>query len=1208
MKTIVQGMTFCTLYRIAMNILGCCTVLLATVPVSAEVDFSKLDDILQGDRTLLRTDDLVFSGNLGTSLGPTHISFMTSQSKVTNSYREDLGSGRIVWNGTLALGRIFNLPFDVIADVTSGGDSQVALLTDPVGGGQITDQIDNENAVADYATTVDLNYDGYDELVVHTGLGKVFVGTAKDINNMSSGLKWHRMGGDEFRGTSAPHAFAVIEFVEPAAKAEKRKKAFLMAKATPEGKLILNAQVVDPLTLEGRHTILVSELKLPGTGKAINSLSLVVGRFGALDHDQLLLAYSDAVGAVRAVTYDLSPSRGYVGKNVLDLGKAKHVVVKKGHLNGLGTFDQAVVWLGDLDHPGPSSLSVLTFDQNLNIANPAKASFSPECFSDLAVGRFDSRQKQDANAPDFNQQVAILWRPNCKSSNDNDKKLLVAIYDVDARHAYKISHTSSYYEPINANVSQGQLVAGDLSGRSLRLGSPVKLTSSETSYQVALQSPPMHVDWAVPMGGFESSVLNLSAAPDQFFTTYSSSSTTTVAASYKKSVGAAWGRFFKGDGAVGVGWDSENFFAAQTKLSIQRKTDVTNDSLFSQDKARTDELSAGSGYSDMLWYSSTVRYSYIYPVLGQSMCPDSAPNCGESEKGPMVIELGVDKVVKPVFQAGSGVEWYQPVTEPGNVFSYPNGIAQLSSNRINPGFQALTEAEPSWVFTDGIPVDQAYRWDRSANSEKTLATTKSWNREAGAGIKSQISKTVHVEADILAGVTDDELDKTEDTSSTSLSRSTGITLSKGSQVFPDPGSYKYSVQAYIFGRKRPEKWPDFSRATADLRTNGPIQVGYNVDLQSAGGWWERTYTLPDVALNHPSRWRIEPQAVNDEAGTACRGDDCAVFNEADVKDVWNSQFYWMRGFFVTRAGATPAQTMEGSLQKSDLTAGERVSLRARVYNYSLVGISGAGRVKVRFYGQRWNRKGNQPSGESFLIEEKTYSSIPGFGTFPTDEMNWIWAETEFDPSPYVNQELVFWMVVWLEDGKGQKAAEMADHGLNNLPGDLKTMSQLNAGEGGLLERHSNNVGVYRYAFHVFPAKNAASLATAEMAESLDADVLASKKKAKLRDKTKVVKFRVTPRRSVFPGDTVIIELILKNLDVPVELPTDVYFFDSDPDMNPEDESDAPFESERISYMGAYEKLSVEVPYVAERCGKNVLYAVVPERNIKVKTRFNVICR
>lgn len=1211
---------FASKYGKAAKIMVLGSAVLCGAPALADVDFSKLGDILRGDRDLLRDDDLVFSGNLvfsdnsGVSVEPTQIFFMTSDSKIATVRRVVLDGGYL-WNRSLAVGRIFNLPWDVIADVTSSDISSSGVVltvsvVDPVGRGRIADRIDDKTAFADYAAAADFNYDGYDELMVHTDAGEVFVGTAKNINNMSSGLNWHRMGGQNFDVHNAVRDLTVIELVEPNAIKEKRYKALLVAKPKGENKVILTAQVVDPITLEGRSTALSSELKLPGAKGSIGSISLAVGQFGALDHDQLLVAYRDGERSVRVAAYDVSPTRGYVIRNVLDLGKGEDVVIKKGRLNGVGAFDQAVVWLGNKTEPRSSTLGVLAFDQNLNIANPARLSFGPECFSDFAVGRFDSRQKQDANAPGFNQQVAMLWRPNCGSHNDSDKKLLVAIYDVDVQHGYQISPASSYYEQINADVhfGYGQLAAGDLQGRSLRLGSPVKLTSKETSYRVALQSPPMHVDWAVPMGAAEPSVLNLSAAPDRFYTTYSSSSTASVAASHKKSVGAASGGFFKVEGALGGAWDKDNFFAAQTKGSIQWKTDVTNDALFSQDKARTDELKAGSGFSDMLWYSSTIHYSYVYPVLGQSVCPDSRPDCSESEQGPMVAQFGVDTVVKPVYEAGAGVEWYQPVTEPGNVFSYPNSKEQLSSRKVNPGFQALTEAEPSWVFTDGIPVDQAYRWDQSAKSEKTLATTTSFNVEQGGGVKSLLTKGVYAQVDTLAGATRNDLDMRQDTSSTRLSQSTGITLSKGGQVFPDPGSYKYAVQAYIFGRNRPDNWPDFAHAAADIRTHGPIQVGYNADLESAGGWWQRTYTLPDVALNHPSRWRIETKAVDDQAGTACRGSACAVFNEANVNDVWNSQFYWMRGFFVTSVGTTPAETLEGSLQKSELTAGERVSLRARVYNYSLAGIAGGNRVKVRFYGQVWNRNGNRPTGGSFLIDEKTYDYLPGFGTAPSDDLNWIWAETEFDPSPYENKDLVFWMAVWLEDGKGQKAAEMPDHGLTSLPGTLNSMTQLAAGGGGLLERHSNNIGLYRYAFHVFPAKDVAPLAAAEFSESPDADVLVSEEKVKRRDKTKAVKFRVTPRQSVFPGDTVTVELILENLDVPVDLPTDVYFFDSDPDMNPEDESDAPFESERISYMGAYEKLSVEVPYVAEHCGKNVIYAVVPERNIKVKTRFRVICR
>jgi hypothetical protein len=136
------------------------------------------------------------------------------------------------------------------------------------------------------------------------------------------------------------------------------------------------------------------------------------------------------------------------------------------------------------------------------------------------------------------------------------------------------------------------------------------------------------------------------------------------------------------------------------------------------------------------------------------------------------------------------------------------------------------------------------------------------------------------------------------------------------------------------------------------------------------------------------------------------GKFCAVFNDAKPSDVWLSPFHWMRGFYVT-----PAATNDTSAQMSQLTAGETVRLNARVYNYSLANMPVGSEVKVRFYGQPWNTANNTPTGQSFLIDEKAYSPIPGIGQSPSNEFNWIMAETQFDPSPYANKDIVFWVLV-----------------------------------------------------------------------------------------------------------------------------------------------------------------------------------------------------
>ena len=67
------------------------------------------------------------------------------------------------------------------------------------------------------------------------------------------------------------------------------------------------------------------------------------------------------------------------------------------------------------------------------------------------------------------------------------------------------------------------ITQSDTQGRSLLLGQPTKITISQpVQPSVVIGAPPMHVDWVSPdpLDGVAAQVMNLSAVPDGFNTTY----------------------------------------------------------------------------------------------------------------------------------------------------------------------------------------------------------------------------------------------------------------------------------------------------------------------------------------------------------------------------------------------------------------------------------------------------------------------------------------------------------------------------------------------------------------------------------------------------------------------------------------------------------------------------------------------------------------
>ena len=93
--------------------------------------------------------------------------------------------------------------------------------------------------------------------------------------------------------------------------------------------------------------------------------------------------------------------------------------------------------------------------------------------------------------------------------------------------------------------------------------------------------------------------------------------------------------------------------------------------------------------------------------------------------------------------------------------------------------------------------------------------------------------------------------------------------------------------------------------------------------------------------------------------------------------------------------------------------------------------------------------------------------LPGFnsatsqGTAP----NWAVASTEkLDTTPYADQYLVFWVLVYIADSRGQLVPEMPGHGLVAVPPVFTSIADATA----LLEPYSNKIGFYTSTFYVAP--------------------------------------------------------------------------------------------------------------------------------------------
>lgn len=537
--------------------------------------------------------------------------------------------------------------------------------------------------------------------------------------------------------------------------------------------------------------------------------------------------------------------------------------------------------------------------------------------------------------------------------------------------------------------------------------------------------------------------------------------------------------------------------------------------------------------------------------------------------------------------AGSQIEWYQPPWEYGNILSYPGSYSQLQ--KIVPDINLLSPGPDggalSWL-TDGSSLTEKTAWTVGSGTSKSSSSENNYtfNNNTSVTAKGDAGVvTVGLNASLDLGGSTGFSNLTK--SSTQLGKSTGIAIKK--PPFPDPGSYGYWVTPFIYGNQKPGGLVDDQSLSTDVQTFGLLQTAFVVDptRDNAGGWWKQTYTTaPDVALNHPSRRLIKTPGLSDPVpsnclatGTGASQMNCVEPAPSQPANPWISEFHHMRGFFISKA-THPGQ----GPQIETATAGDKLTLQARVYNYSLAQMDPTDRVHARFYGMIWNNANNKPVGDSFLIGEDVLPPIPPFNSDPSADLNWVYAKTDFDTTPYQDKYLVFWVVVWTQKSDATLAPEIASHGLTAIPGEAKSLADIQT------EQYSNNVGFYKFPFYVFaPASAQATL----IQQNAPGDVRIGSVKASSD----------TTQR----GQAVEVSAQLRAWAKGVS-GVNAVFYDGDPQSGGK-----AFDVERIPYIGARKAHEVRVSFRSNACGEHHLFVTIgrgkPYEVTGAPAALNVIC-
>ena len=1048
--------------------------LLGRTTHAQDPDYSNTPDILHGQNYLQQTDDLVVVQSNQPSQVQSDLyvyRMLTANGAVTTveAISSTVNMSEVVeYEASTAVGRMFNLPNDVVAVLAAdeaGPPDAVPLnltITDPATGKSIKQQI----AVIDVTVNGPLTFlnkmvmadftgDGYDDLVV--GYLPPIAGFTSTVQIVQAThpLTWTdglRVGPAYTSDTYAT-GFA-------AARLGDQQAARLLV-TTQTALVALN---VDPQTLALTP---LSGVSIPNVVEVDN---VVAGNFDDDPDDEEAVVFSEVKpqgqsGYLAALLYDFPrPQLAPVLLDTADLGNQGMLfAAAAGTVHPLGSDGDALAYgavtLNTTDGVTGRYLYIYTV-VNGKLVQQAQL---PQDYSPLylAFGNFDNRTAAGARVPDL--QLAVVSTDQGGQSPPTTAYLNT--YNIGSAGA---GYTLTFSSPVTYTFGypRAMVAAGDLQGRSLKLGAPTKITiDAHSAPRTLVGVPPMHLDWVVPSCSDPNyrdncttqQVVNILAEPTTNWAQFNTEVKNNNQSSSNTSTGTALTVMTDTAGTVGYAVPDLGSISTEVKNAAKYTYNTAVNTDANSYTTYTFDASVRTGFADHVWFDSSRFNLWDYPIIGNTVCSLSTPNCPQPL--PLHVQFSGPDQINRYNLDGNVVEWFQPPWEPGNLLSYPWTEAQLLATLPR---AVISNKSDEWA-ADSSGSTASVNWTGGTGQQFSSGVSQSFSSD---GALSVSGSTNILGFDVNGSITlDNDTGRTLETLGTNANdngSSTGFNVNKSAQGVAD---YVYVAQTYILGQNSAPGAFVSPQVTATVQMTGSLQLGYWVnpfDPQFGGPWWPRTYTLPDVALNHPQRWTWST--------TPTQG-DIMTFNQVTTTiSPYDQEFYYMRGLYVTAADAP-----QGS-QLTTAPVTETLLLQARVYNFSHLDMDStrlaqpADHVKVRIYGQLFDSiEGQYPEGESFLIGETTLAPIPGFAstTTPGDQPNWRMATVTFDPLAFPQTQkgnvfLRFWVVTWMEDEENQLVAEMAGHGLTGDPAQLS----INTLGDVPVEAYSNNAGTYKQVFYL----------------------------------------------------------------------------------------------------------------------------------------------
>jgi len=583
---------------------------------------------------------------------------------------------------------------------------------------------------------------------------------------------------------------------------------------------------------------------------------------------------------------------------------------------------------------------------------------------DVAIGNFDGGSGQAGETGDIGMEVAVVVRTLKQTLNPPFSPVYwpafrILIYDVTAglgleqkkEYTYTIDETE--LAPNGDPCPKVVVAAGDFDNDGVVLGEPVHwVIQDHLDFSAVIAEPPKHIDY---IKDNTDNLCELNVSRNSTFSTkYEDKTETDIETTDKSGTDYDWG--------------------VQTEVEIERDFGIPK---FGEVKAKI-EASAGYDYSknkeswnsvyqsievgkelkalndDYLVYRSKNIHVWRYPVIGETLvkaddCDQQDENCKE---GQLYIQMTFPSDKGTYNIEGRTVEWYQPVHESGNIFSYPWDKSQIENLGDN-------KTVPNTFATGGNEATFYIDWTNAGTDGVEVSTEKKVNVDASVSLGGEILKA---ETKVTVKGHYDHTWSSLHTSETTNSQSHGISVFK----CPLDGNYAYQFSPFIYENSK----------------LGVLQVDFTVDplATTARGWWDLNYNnqLPDLALNLPYRW-------NSSDGLDWE------FNEGGLN------LQKMKGLFFLDSDEKPFGF--------SIEEGEPVTIKARVYNYSFVDVDD---VDVKIEAQV--STDNKDWGDRFEVGTASIPSILGFQN-SSNKANWKYAETTFDTTGKAGKYYRFWVTV-----------------------------------------------------------------------------------------------------------------------------------------------------------------------------------------------------